>query len=179
MRNFIPSVAQNTLATTGEEGASLLIMSEIRFLREALSEALTRDPRVACVAMCSAIDAAVAQCSVRQPDIILLDATFHEGVAAVRRLRRAAPSPKVVVFAVAETPKNIITWAEAGVAGYVPQTAALVDLAGILISILRGHQVCSAAVAAGLIRHVGKNGNVAAARVLAVAMKIARRSAGS
>ncbi len=134
----------------------LLIVSEIRFLREALAELLGRDPTVAVLGLCADLGEAIAGSLARQPDIVLLDAGFRDGPAAVRRFLDAAPEPHVVVLAVAETTENIITWAEAGVAGYVPQTTALADLVGVLVSISHGGQVCSAQIASGLLRHVAR-----------------------
>jgi DNA-binding NarL/FixJ family response regulator len=55
---------------------------------------------------------------------------------------------------VAETEENIITWAEAGAAGYIPTTAALRDLVQLLVDIMHGKQICSGRVAAGLIRRL-------------------------
>jgi DNA-binding NarL/FixJ family response regulator len=53
-----------------------------------------------------------------------------------------------------ETEESIVAWAEAGVAGYIPRTAALADLITLLTDILLGEQVCSGTVAAGLLRRI-------------------------
>jgi DNA-binding NarL/FixJ family response regulator len=143
--------------TRAEPRLTLLIVSEVRFLREALAELLRRDPTVIVLGLCADLDEAIAGNLSHQPDIVLLDAGFRDGTTAVRRLRDVAPKSSVVVLAVAETTENIIAWAEAGVTGYVPQTTALADLVGILASIHNGHQVCSAGIASGLLRHVARN----------------------
>ena len=88
--------------------------------------------------------------------MVLLDAAFCDGPTAVRQLRAAVPESPVVVLAVDETPETVIAWAEAGAIGYVPQTTALADLVGILVSISRGSQLCSAQIAFGLLRHVAR-----------------------
>jgi len=134
----------------------LLIVSEVRFLREALAELLRRDPAVAVLGLCADLDEAIIGSLSHKPDIVLLDASLREGTNATRRLRAAAPEPSVVALAVAETAENIIAWAEAGITGYVPQTTALADLVGILVSISHGKQVCSARIASGLLRHVAR-----------------------
>ena len=143
---------------TAKEGQhlGLLISSEVRFLREALSEVLRRESAVAVLALCADLEEAIARGLSQQPDIVLLDASFRDGVTAARRLRAAVPQACVVVLAVAETTENIIAWAEAGVTGYVPQTTALVDLVDILISISHGNQVCSAQITSRLLRHVAR-----------------------
>src|SRR5262249_1490812 len=47
-------------------------------------------------------------------------------------------------------------WAEAGVIGYIPGTAALSDLARLLVDIHSGEQICSGRVAAGLLRRIAR-----------------------
>jgi DNA-binding NarL/FixJ family response regulator len=136
---------------------TLLIVSEVRFLREALAELLRRDPTVLVLGICATLDEAIHGMVSSPPDIVLLDAGYPDGTTAVRQLRDAVPDSGVVVLAVAETTENIIAWAEAGVIGYVPQTTALADLVKILHGIRNGGQVCSAGIAAGLIRHVAQN----------------------
>jgi two-component system, NarL family, nitrate/nitrite response regulator NarL len=142
--------------TNEAQRLKLLIVSEIRFLREALAELLGRNSTAAVLGLCADLDEAIAGSLTQQPDIVLFDAGFRDGPTAVRRLLEAAPERRVVVLAVAETTENIIAWAEAGAAGYVPQTTALADLVGLLVSISRGGQVCSAQIVSGLLRHVAR-----------------------
>jgi DNA-binding NarL/FixJ family response regulator len=141
---------------TGAQRLRLLIVSEVRFLREALAELLRRDPKVAVLGLCADLGEAIAGSLSQGPDIVLFDAGFHDGTSVVRRLSEAAPETCVVVLAVAETTESIIAWAEAGVKGYVPQTAALADLVNILVNIRDGDQVCSSRIASGLMRHVAR-----------------------
>jgi DNA-binding NarL/FixJ family response regulator len=136
---------------------SLLIVSEVRFLREALAELLRRDPSIAVTGLCADIDEAIEGSVACQPDLVLLDAGFQNGPAAVRRLREVTPGARIVALAVAETTENIIAWSQAGMTGYVPQTTALADLVGTLVSINRGDQICSARIVSGLLRHVGRS----------------------
>jgi two-component system, NarL family, nitrate/nitrite response regulator NarL len=89
-----------------------------------------------------------------RPDVVLLDAALPGGPPSVGRILGIEPRARVVVFAVRETSDNIIAWAEAGVAGYVPRTVALTEIGALLASIMRGEQTCSARVAASLLRRV-------------------------
>jgi two-component system nitrate/nitrite response regulator NarL len=59
-----------------------------------------------------------------------------------------------VALGLAETTDDVIAWAEAGIAGYVPRTAAMADLVACLHDIVRGEQACSRRVAAGLLRRI-------------------------
>src|SRR5262249_11061456 len=52
-------------------------------------------------------------------------------------------------------------WAEAGVSGYIPSTAAGADLRAIVADISTGRQVCSPLVAAGMLQRIGEVGTAA------------------
>ena len=96
----------------------------------------------------------ITLCASLRPDIVLLDAAFRGGVAAVARSRNVAPGLRIIVFAVQETEPDIIAWAEAGVIGYVPSSAALSDLVRLVMDIREGEQSCSGRIAAGLFRRI-------------------------
>ena len=131
----------------------LLIVSEARLFGEGLADALARDETVLVLGHCSSPAAAAAAARLR-PAIVLLDAAVAGGHELVAALMEAAPVLRVIVIALAETQGNVIGWAEAGVAGYIPNTTALRDVVPTVIGILQGKQDCSRTVAAGLFRRV-------------------------
>jgi DNA-binding NarL/FixJ family response regulator len=142
--------------------STVLILSAIRFFREGLAEALGGDSPLEILGLSANLDEALASVRELKPAIVLIDASFPSGAGAIRLIRAVDPEPQVVVFAVVETEENIITWAEAGAAGYIPTTAALDDLVRLLVDIIQGRQICSGHVAAGLIRRLAsaaKSGN--------------------
>ena len=132
----------------------IAVVSGVRFLREALAETLERDPLVSIVGLCTDLIEAVALRPILQPDVVLVDATIPDGPNVLRRALDIAPDMRIVTFAVRETEDHIVAWAEAGVIGYIPSTAALADLARLVMEIHSGEQVCSGRVAAGLLRHI-------------------------
>jgi DNA-binding NarL/FixJ family response regulator len=121
-------------------------------MREGLATVLDRDPLLSITGLCADFGDGLEL--LRDVDVVLLDARFPNGTTAVRRILATAPEAKVVVFAVTETEENIIAWAEAGTAGYIPTTAALQDLVHLLFAILRGEQICPGRVTSALIRRV-------------------------
>lgn len=133
-----------------------VVVSQVRFLRECLRQLLSRDPAVRAHADCATLAHTLATAQNLQPELILLDAAFPSGVEAAQRLRAAVPASRIVVFAVPETEEAVLAWAEAGVAGYVPDTASLDDLSGLLRGISWGEQPCSSRVAAALMRRVAE-----------------------
>jgi DNA-binding NarL/FixJ family response regulator len=95
-----------------------------------------------------------------RPDIILFDGALPGGLVSIGQIRSVAPDIPVVVIAVAENPAEVIAWAEAGAAGYIPRTAGLVDIVPFLVDIRRGEQRCSPSVAAGLLHRLWNIGPI-------------------
>jgi DNA-binding NarL/FixJ family response regulator len=135
---------------------NLIVVSSVRFLRDTLFDVLARNGAFAMAGQADSLPAAAVLCRAGRPDLILLDASFPGGHRAVMPLREIAPTARVVAFAVVETAENIVGWAQAGAAGYVPATAALDDLSPMLLGIHGGRQPCSSDVAAGLLRRIAE-----------------------
>ena len=133
-----------------------LIVSEVRLLCEGLAELLPREKSISVLGVSGDLEGAISMSCVLQPDIVLLDAAFEHGLAAVAQLRDAVPGIRVVALAIAETEEEVISWAKAGVAGYVPRTTALADLVQLLVDINNSRQPCSSRVAFGLLQRLGQ-----------------------
>ena len=146
--------APNQIGAADAAAARLMIVSDIRFLREGLAEVLARYDAFEIVGVAADLDEALAASSARQPQIILIDAALPEGLTAARSLSNVNPQVPIVAIALAETETDVIAWAEAGISGYVPRTAGLSDLVDFLRSIVRGEQICSTRVAASLLRWI-------------------------
>src|SRR5271165_2054070 len=132
----------------------IVIASEVRFVRESLSEILGRDDAIAVVGECPDSTQLLVVCRDLQPDMVLLDASFQDGLPAARRLREMWAGLRIVVFAIKESVESVLVWAEAGVAGYIPSSAAAADLRALVANIGAGRQSCSELVAAGLLRRI-------------------------
>ena len=132
----------------------IVIVSEVRFRREILAEFLERDASVLVVGLCADLAELVALSPPLQADVVLVDAQLRDGVVAARRTRQIKPDIRLIVYAVRETKEDVIAWAEAGVIGYVPNTAASADLVRLIVNIHDGQQLCSGRVAAELIRRI-------------------------
>jgi two-component system, NarL family, nitrate/nitrite response regulator NarL len=137
-----------------------LIVSGIRFLSEGLAEILAREPWIVVSGISNSLVEAILMSRALQPDFILLDAALDGGLTAVSQFRDAVPCVRVVALAIMETEQEVISWAEAGVAGYIPRTAALADLVQLLSEINEDRQPCSSRVAFCLLRRVASTEGV-------------------
>lgn len=136
----------------------LLVASEVRFLRDSLGEVLVRNRGMAVIGYAQDFRQIVSMSESLAPDIVLMDVALRDGITAVRRLRESSAKPRTVVFAITETAESILSWAEAGIAGYISSDAALCDLNALMAEIAAGRQNCAPRVSAALIRTVAATG---------------------
>jgi DNA-binding NarL/FixJ family response regulator len=147
--------APGGLAAECARPLSLLILSDIRFMREGLANVLRREEQAfQTIDIAAHVGEAIKAMQAGLPDVVLIDAALPDGLAAAARLRGFAPGIRIIALAVAETEADVIAWAEAGASGYVPRSAALADLVVFVTGIMRGEQACSTRVAAGLMRWI-------------------------
>jgi two-component system nitrate/nitrite response regulator NarL len=104
---------------------SATIVSEVRFLRESLAEALSRYSIIDLKAQSATQAEALRSVEDLQPAIVLLDVAFPNPFEAAAEFAEIAPACAVVALAIVETEQNVLAWAEAGAAGYVPNSASL------------------------------------------------------
>ena len=152
----VPDLAplQPALRAAEARRLRIVIVSEVRFLRESLAEFLERDPSVSVVKVCADLAELVELSPSLQADVVLVDGALRDGVAAARRTHQIKPDIRIIAYAVRETKDEVIAWAEAGVIGYVPDTAALADLVRLIMDIHGGEQPCSGRVAAELLHRI-------------------------
>jgi two-component system, NarL family, nitrate/nitrite response regulator NarL len=132
----------------------ILVAIGVRLYREVLSEMLGRHEGFKVVGLAADHRAALERSHELQPDIVFLDVSMPDGLRLVHELRAVAPDVAVVVTAVAETEREIVACAEAGVAGFVTRDQSLAEAVGVLESVACGESPCSPRAAAALMRRV-------------------------
>lgn len=143
-------------AVTHINGGSLrtVVVWAVRFTRESLAQILERDALVSVVGQCASLSEAPVLTASLHADVVLLDGRIPEGPASVRRALDIAPDLRIIACSVRETEEDIIAWAEAGVIGYIPRTAALADFVRLMIDIHNGEQISSGRIVTGLLRRI-------------------------
>jgi DNA-binding NarL/FixJ family response regulator len=134
----------------------VFVLAAVRFYEEGLVQALSADARFDVVGSASGVPQAVEQLrAVGEPaDVVVLDAALDEGTAAVRALRAATPSLRVVALAVRGSVADAVDWAEAGVAGFVEADESLDSLLDTVHGVANGGALCSPQLTAALIGRV-------------------------
>jgi DNA-binding NarL/FixJ family response regulator len=132
----------------------ILIVSDVRFLRDGLSEVLPRQSGIAVVATAEDRDQAVQRAQALHPDAILLDTSLPDALSVVTTLAAAAPEIPVIALALTDAEQAVLEWAEAGMAGYVPRSASIADLITTTMLVVRGEQVCSTKIAGAMLRRL-------------------------
>ena len=136
----------------------VLIVSEVRFLCESLAEILGRVPMIrVCGQAAGLAEALIAVAAVR-PRILLLDVGISGGTATAARLRATAAETRLIALGVGETEENVLAWAEAGIAGYVPNTASIDELVSLIEQISHGEQPCPPRIVGSLFRRIAASG---------------------
>lgn len=120
------------------------ILSAIRFYREGLAQLLTAAEGIVVVNAEATDSSSLSRALALHPDLLLIDISSHDGMAAMHWFAHNASGMTVVAVAVSESAAAVHECTQAGVAGYVTRDASLSELVDILTSAARGELRCSA-----------------------------------
>ena len=104
------------------------------------------------VGVCTDLAEVVALSPPLQADVVLVDAELQDGAAAARRTHQIKPDIRLIAYAIRETKADVIAWAEAGVIGYIPNTAASADLVRLIVDVIE-HRISISVPVLPLHRH--------------------------
>ena len=132
----------------------MLLVSDVRMFRDAVARWCSRHSLVRIVATAGHHDEATLHARRHAADVALLDMRMPDSLATAHAVAEVAPGVKLVGLGLSETEENVLVYAEAGFAGYVPREAPLEDLVPVLRSIGRGEARYSPRIAATLLRRL-------------------------
>ena len=119
----------------------VLFVSDVKFLREGLPEILHQQSELAITWVAEDQNQALELILAVHPDAVLLDTALPSGLDAVASMVAAAPDIPVIALAMVEAEHEILTWAEAGIAGFVPRSASVSDIIRTVNLAVRGEQI--------------------------------------
>ena len=94
---------------------SLGIVSDVRFIREALVDIFTASGRVKVIGAVAEFDESFDRMLTLRPDIVLVDTSFPSALVHVRRIKKIAPRLHIIALALADREDDVIAWAEFGI----------------------------------------------------------------
>jgi DNA-binding NarL/FixJ family response regulator len=131
-----------------------LIVSDVRFVHEGLSDVLRSRSNIVLAATAENRAEARERALALRPDAILLDARLAGSIGIVADLAAAVPDIPIIAVAVAETEHEILALIEAGIAGYVRRSASIGDLIDIIMRTLRGEEPCFTSFSGPILRRL-------------------------
>jgi DNA-binding NarL/FixJ family response regulator len=135
---------------------NVFIVAEIRLYEEGLAYALRDDDHFSVGGTAFDPAPAVEQLAELDPpaDVVLVDASLDQGRDWVREAFDRLVHVPIVVLGVRELEADVIAWAEAGAAAYVPRQASLADLKQTLEHVVCGETLASPRIVASLLRRI-------------------------
>ena len=143
-----------SVASACEVQQQLLVVSETRLIRESVAEAFQGSAGLKVIGLIEDLGDAIEAIRDCPGAIVLLDAAFPKGLEALREANEANLFGRIVVFNLSETEEDIVAWVKAGADGYIPNTASAPEVVRYVESIIHGEQICSGAIASGLMRRI-------------------------
>ncbi|MFO1161106.1 MAG: response regulator transcription factor [Reyranellaceae bacterium] len=150
----------------------VFVLSDMRLLRDGLTQALALQPTVEVVGSCD-LSAPPGHVGHLDPDALLVDITLPGSLDRSQPFREAASRAKVVCLGVAEIEPVVMACAGVGVSGFVAPNGSVADLLAAVHSAMRGELVCSPRTAGILLNRV--SALAASRRVEADSEKLTQR----
>jgi DNA-binding NarL/FixJ family response regulator len=138
----------------------ILIVDDHPLTRDALAGLLAHNG-FDVVGQAGSGEEAIAQARELLPDLVLLDLSMPgmDGLAALPKLRAAAPDAEVVVLTASEDGSNLLGAIRAGAAGYLLKSEPPERIVAFLRGVAQGEAALSGAVARRLLDQVREGGS--------------------
>jgi DNA-binding NarL/FixJ family response regulator len=103
----------------------VLVLSEVRLVREVLIDALGRAFYFTDLFGAASVEEAIARMDVNQPELVLIDVSLPSSLAAARRLRQRGRATRLVAFNVDDMAPEISEWTQAGIVAHFGRSLSL------------------------------------------------------
>jgi DNA-binding NarL/FixJ family response regulator len=145
---------RSTAEDGGDGAVTVLLVTDVRLLREGLAQVLAGAPEVHVVGTAATRAEAVDAVERLVPRVVLLDTSVPHCVEIGSALHASAPAVGIVAFASDPDESEQVTCVEAGITGFVPRDGGAQELIDAVIGVARGNAVCSPKVVARSFRRL-------------------------
>jgi two-component system, NarL family, nitrate/nitrite response regulator NarL len=132
----------------------VLLITNTCFYREGLAAALDRVPSLRVVGQSCSWREALPVLRDERPQVVLVEIEAKEARVAVRAVTSSAPAVKVIALSIDQAEPDVLSLAEAGIAGYITRETSLVGVVQVIEAAVRGELTCSPRIAGSLMRRV-------------------------
>lgn len=131
----------------------VLLVIDVPFYRDGLQRLLEADGDIVLVAAVGS-EQALASVEREAPDVVLMDIGHCDALEQVRALRARWHAIRIVVLAIDDTEDAVVSFLEAGIAGYVSRRAGYAELVQVLRKTMRDEWSCSPRAMALLLKRL-------------------------
>lgn len=135
-------------------GIRVLIASDLQLFCEGLRVLLAAVPELEVVGSVARAVDLPDTIPTLHPDVVVLDQAMPGAQELVRGLSGMPQACRVVALGVPDQDEQLLAWAEAGAAGFVPRDGSVESLCQTIASAARGELTCSARVAGTLLKRL-------------------------
>jgi two-component system nitrate/nitrite response regulator NarL len=133
---------------------TLVVIAAVRLYRDGLAELFAGAEGFRVAARAAGLTQALPAIRESRPDIALVATDAGHGPDLVRSIASCRPETRVVVVGIADDDPDVMSFAEAGVAGYVTDDASAEEVVELVRGVARGEAPCPPRIAAVLLQHV-------------------------
>ena len=137
---------------TAHRAIDVYVLAAIRLYRDGLAHFLREHTLFNVAGATGNVEEGLSAIRALQPDVVLLDRLFDDGVSVVCKILERAARVRVIALAVSELETDILPYAQAGVSGYVMHDDSLEELARKIQAAVRGEVLCSPQTSGMLLR---------------------------
>lgn len=131
----------------------VLLVIDVPFYRDGLERLLSCDGEMVLVAAVGSDEAAVS-IEREAPDVVLMDLAHPDPIAQVRALRARFNEVRIVILGIDDTEEAVVSFLEAGIAGYVSRRASYAELVQVLRKTMTDDWSCSPRAMALLLKRL-------------------------
>jgi two-component system, NarL family, nitrate/nitrite response regulator NarL len=138
----------------------------VRLYREALSCSLSGYPEINVTGAAATFETSISQIAQTGATVVVIDVPTIDNLEMIRALTRELPRIKIIAIVPRDDHDELLTYIEAGIAGYVTTEGSPDDLARAILRAQIGEAACSPRMVAVLLQRIAELSGTAQSKEL-------------